>query len=75
MPTPTFAWRYGNEFVNHADAQLVAYWNDGDGSLSWLRGVEAELTRRGYTCRTRDAADPRPRVRGERLHLTARERK
>lgn len=41
-------------FKDHADATLIRYWNEGDGSISWLTALELELVRRGYSLRKRD---------------------
>lgn len=53
----------------HTDADLVRYWNEGDGALSWLLSLERELQRRGYFPRATSPADGRPRLGGERVRL------
>lgn len=63
-----------NDFTNKTDAQLVAFWNDGDGALSWVAALEAELQSRGYITRSSDSGDGLPRVGGERLLLTVKQR-
>ena len=63
-------WLYGEQFRNHTDEQLVEFWNEGGGAISWMNDLEAELNRRAYTTRSTDPNDGQPRVGGERLRLT-----
>jgi len=42
------------DFTNRSDATLIEWWNEGEGSLSWLTELEDELTRRGFETRKPD---------------------
>lgn len=55
----------------HTDGDLCRFWNEGDGGISWLNALEAELGRRGYSPRATSPDDARQRVRrsGERCVL------
>lgn len=63
-------WLYGEEFTSYTDERLVELWNDGEGSISYLQGLEAELGRRAYEPRSSDPDDGRERLGGERCRLT-----
>ena len=47
MDTPNFR----REFRDRSDATIITYWNQHDGSLSFLIAVEEELRARGYQTR------------------------
>lgn len=36
------------DFSSRSTGTLIEYWNDGEGSISWLTAVEEELIRRGF---------------------------
>ena len=35
-------------FRNEDDSTLIRFWNEREGSISWLTELEHELERRGY---------------------------
>ena len=41
-------------FRKDTDETLVRYWNEREGSISWLTELEAELERRGYSPRDKE---------------------
>lgn len=36
---------------DRSDATIIGFWNDRDGSLTWMIALEEELRHRGYTTR------------------------
>ena len=45
------------DFSNRSDGCLIEWWNEREGTITWLTAIETELERRGY--QPRDEAGTR----------------